>query len=75
MQTVQEVYDKGQALTASDSDRFSPSVLWVGGAGTITIYQTDNTELAFTVPAGVFLPVRAIGWKTGGSATAVVRVW
>jgi hypothetical protein len=67
----------GAAVTASDTDEFSPSIIYVGGAGNVTVRDTCGNAIVFTaVPAGTVLPVLCSGVNaTNLTASNITRSW
>ena len=69
-----------KAVTPSDTVVFPPSLIYCGGAGTITVMPADQAGVAapaavtFTATAGLVVPVMAIQvLNTGTLATSIVR--
>ena len=60
-------YNKGVAITKSDSANFGPngtpdgccSAIYVGGAGIVVVVFQDDSTASFTCIAGQILPVKA----------------
>jgi len=76
MKTPNFIGDHATAVTPSDTETFGPSLIFVGGAGTITVRDVSGSTVQFTAPAGVTLPVLATGvMATGTAATLIVRVF
>lgn len=76
------VYPDGAvAITPSDTDTFSAPVnIYVGGAGVVTCTPALNgiagATVAVTVPAGGYVPFRAVKvMSTGTTATLLVAVY
>lgn len=67
----------GAAVTPNDTDEFSPSIIYVGGAGNVTVRDTCGNPVVFTaVPAGTVLPVLCSGVNaTGLTASNITRSW
>lgn len=68
---------KAVAIAPHASDVFDPFLLYVGGAGNVSVIPAGQTAPAlFTaVPAGTTLPVLCIGVRvTGTSATNLMRI-
>jgi hypothetical protein len=68
------------AVTPSDFVNFSSATrgLYVGGAGNVVVVMaSDGAAVTFTgVPAGTFLPVRAIRVNNASTtATSIVALW
>jgi hypothetical protein len=64
-------------VTASDTTRFSPSVVYVGTTGNVNVVTSQGTTVLFTaVPAGAVIPVRVIGvLSTSTTASTIVRIF
>lgn len=62
-------------VTPNDGLVFEPSVIFVGGAGTVTVRPSESkADVQFTAPAGITLPVLCTSVRaTGTSATLIVR--
>jgi hypothetical protein len=74
MKQLTFVAERGAAVTPSDTETFGPSLIYVGGAGTITIRDVKGSAVLFTAVAGGVLPVLATGVNsTGTLATLIVR--
>ncbi len=67
--------DNAAAITLSDTAYFPPSLLYVGGAGTINVTTAAGQDVQFTMVAGGMVPVLCTKARTGGTATAVVRIY
>lgn len=55
-------YNKGVAITKSDTDNFADGLcdaIYVGGAGVVVVVFQDGSTASFTCIAGQVLPVRA----------------
>lgn len=67
----------GAAVVASDTDTFSPSIIYVGGAGNLTVRDTCGNSVVFTaVPAGTVLPLLCTGVDaTALTASNITRSW
>jgi hypothetical protein len=65
------------AVTANDSTRFAPSVVYVGTTGNVNVVTSQGTTVLFTaVPAGAVVPVRVIGvLSTSTTASTLVRIF
>jgi hypothetical protein len=65
------------AVTANDSTRFAPSVIYVGTTGNVNVVTSQGTTVLFTaVPAGAVIPVRVIGvLSTSTTASTLVRIF
>jgi len=64
------------AVTKSDTTRFSPSVIYVGTTGNVSVVTTQGTTAVFTaVPAGAVVPVRVIGVNAATTAADMVRIF
>ena len=65
------------AVTKSDVTRFLPSIIWVGGAGDVTVVTSEGETVLFAgMAAGSVIPVECIGvMSTGTAATSMVRIW
>lgn len=66
------------AVTPSDTTEFSPSTIYVGGTGDVTVLPADNAPGAVVtykaVPTGEHLPVMVKRvMSTGTTATLMVR--
>jgi len=74
MKQLQFVGEKAAAVTPNDTAVFTPSLIYVGTAGTITIRDVAGVATQFTTAVGTTLPVLAIGVNsTGTAATLIVR--
>ena len=64
-------------VTASDTTRFVPSVVYVGTTGNVNVVTSQGTTVLFTaVPAGAVIPVRVIGvLSTSTTASTMVRIF
>ena len=63
-------------VTKSDSTRFEPSAIYVGGAGVVVALDTDGNSASYTAIAGSTLPVLCTAvMSTDTTATAMVRFW
>lgn len=70
------VGENAAAVTPNDTATFGPSMIYVGGAGTITVRDVHGAATQFTAVAGGVLPVLATGVNaTGTAATLIVRAW
>lgn len=67
--------DHAAAVTPSDTDTFTPSIVQCGGAGTVNITDAFGANTQYTVVAGGVVPVLCTKVRTGGTATAIVRSW
>jgi hypothetical protein len=65
------------SVTKHDTNKFAPSYIFVGTAGTVTVDTAGGeTDVAFVAPAGLVLPVECIRVKsTGTDANDFVRLW
>jgi hypothetical protein len=64
------------AVTTSNTTRFAPSVIYVGGTGDVSVVTSQGTTVVFVaVPAGAVVPVRVIGVNTASTATSMVRIF
>ncbi len=64
------------AVSKSDTVNFTQGVtrgIWVGGAGIVQAVDVNDNVVAFTVPAGGFLPI-ACKRVNSGSSTATLMV-
>jgi len=53
-----------------------PRALFIGGAGDVAIRDGAGTDVTYTVPAGVLLPIRAVRvLATGTTATGIVGLY
>jgi len=74
MKQLTFVGERAAPVTADDTATFGPSLIYVGGAGVITIRDVKNEAVTFTAVAGAVLPCLAVGVNaTGLTATGVVR--
>ena len=74
MKQLDFIGEHAAAVTPNDSDTFGPSLIYVGGAGTITIRDCNGSAVQFTAVAGGTLPCLATGVNaTGTAATLIVR--
>lgn len=65
-----------EAVTKSDVTRFSPSVIYVGVTGDVSVVTSQGTTVVFTaVPAGAVVPVRVIGVNSATTASSMVRIF
>ncbi len=80
-------YNRGLAITKSDTDNFIPGVaqsggwatseaIYVGGAGIVAAVFQDGTVANFTAAAGEILPIRCIRVNsTDTTATLMVALY
>jgi hypothetical protein len=69
--------DRAEAITPSDAAFLSPTTVYVGVTGDVTVepWVGDNTVTFVAVPAGTAVPVRAKRvLATGTTATDLVGV-
>jgi len=67
----------GKKYTIYDKDGNDGCVLYIGGAGTLSVRTVggDSVSLA-AVSAGQFIPIQVIGVNAGGTtATGIVALW
>ena len=66
----------GAAVVPSDSTRFTPSAIFVGGAGTVIVEPSGapGTTVTFTVPAGGHVLLACTAVKAASTATLMVRL-
>ncbi len=73
-----QICENAFAITPSDSvDLTTPAILWIGGAGTITVDTLNETSVLISgVPAGILLPlvVKKVH-ATGTTATLIVGLY
>lgn len=63
-------------ITASDSLAEVGCLLYVAGAGNITVLTTGNDKVTFTAVQPGFFPVQVIRvYATGTSATGIIGLW
>lgn len=65
------------AVSAHDTNELSPyaRMLYIGGAGNLTVVTVDGDEVAMTVTAGTLLPLRVkIVKSTGLTASAIIAL-
>ena len=64
------------AVVPSNIVRFSPSVIYVGVTGDVSLVTPEGGTVVFVaVPAGAVVPVQAIGVNTASTATSMVRIY
>ena len=67
--------DEAYTVTASATTRFSPSAIYVGTTGNVTIYLVNGGTATFlAIPSGSVVPCLAIGIHTDTTATGLVRI-
>jgi hypothetical protein len=66
----------GAAVVPSDVTRFTPSAIFVGGAGTVVVEPEGaaGTTLTFTVPAGGHVLLACTQVRAASTATLMVRL-
>lgn len=63
------------AVTKSDTTVLPPSVLFVGGAGALTVEMLGGEEVVFSaVPAGTTIPILVTKVKAATTATSIVAL-
>lgn len=65
-------------VVKSDSTRFSPSAIYVGGAGSVVIVPADapdSTGVTFQMQSGSTVPVMVIGVLNASTATDMVALY
>lgn len=69
----------GQAVTPHDTNELTnvSRMLWVGGAGAMSVVLADGTTLLFSgIPAGTMLPIQAKQVRaTGTTATLILALY
>jgi len=67
----------GAAVSPSDSTRFGPSAIYVGGAGTVIVEPegAPGTTLTFTVPAGGHVLLACTKVLAASTATLMIRLY
>lgn len=65
------------AVTPSDTDTFTPSVIYTGSGGIIRVMTAQGTDVTFNATqAGSVLPLQVIRvYSTTTSATNIVRIF
>ena len=65
------------AVTPSDSTRFGPSALFIGGAGTVIVEPegAPGTTATFTMPAGGYVLLACTAVKAASTATLIMRLY
>lgn len=66
----------GAPLTPSDTTTFTPSVLYIGGAGNVKVVTAAGNTRTFAVTAGQTLGCMVTKvFQTDTTATLLVRYW
>ena len=69
-------FDDATSVTPNDSTTFTPSVIYVGGAGNVAVITAQGTTVTFVgMLAGSVVPVRVKAVLTTTTATNLVRVF
>lgn len=67
---------RAAAVTKSDDTVLDPCYIFVGGAGTVVVDTAGgDTDVSFTMPAGLVVPVEVVKVKAASTATLMVRLW
>jgi hypothetical protein len=64
-------------LSPSDTDTFTPSVIYCGGGGSVAVTTAQGSDVTFTgLPPGAIIPVQVIRvYSTGTSTSGLLRIF
>jgi hypothetical protein len=64
-------------LSPSDTDTFTPSVIYTGGGGSVKVTTAQGSDVTFTgLPPGAIIPVQVIRvYSTGTSTSGLLRIF
>jgi hypothetical protein len=68
---------RAASVTKSDVTKFTPSVIWVGGAGDVNVVTAGGDTVLFPgMIAGAVIPVECVQVLSGSTtATNMIRIW